>query len=59
LLDGPLQILGFEGHSTENNFTKCLRQEILRWACTFGHSRCLEMAKERLRFHLKDPEKFK
>jgi len=56
LLDGPLQILGPEEHPTENDFIKCLRQEILKWACTFDHSRCLEMAKQKLLFHLKKPE---
>jgi len=56
LLDGPLQILGFEEHPTENDFIKYLRQEILKWACTFGHSRCLEITKEKLQFHLKNLE---
>jgi len=55
-LDGPLQILGPEEHSTENDFIKCLRQEILKWACLIGHSQCLEMVKQKLFFHLKDPE---
>jgi len=56
LLDGSLQILGPKKRPTENDFIKCLRQEILKWACTLGHSRCLEMAKQKLQFHLKDPE---
>jgi len=56
LLDGPLQILGPEEHPTENDFIKCLRQEIFKWACTLGHSRCLELAKQKLDFHLKDPD---
>jgi len=56
LLDGPLQILGFEQHPKENEFIKCLRQEILKWACTLGHSRCLEMAKQKLHSYLKKVE---
>jgi len=56
LLDSPLRILGPEEHSTKNDFIKYLRQEILKWACTFGHSRCLEMVKRKLQFHLKNPE---
>jgi len=53
-VDGPLRILGFEEYPTENHFIKYLRQEIIKWACTFGHSRCLEMAKQKLQFHLKN-----
>jgi len=59
LLDGPLQILRSEEHSMENEFIKCLRQEILKWACTLGHSRCLVMAKQKLQFHLENPVKNK
>jgi len=55
-LDGPLQILGPEEHPTENGFIKCLRQEILKWACTLGHSDCLGMAAQKLSFHLSHPE---
>jgi len=54
-LDGPLQILGPEEHQTENEFIKCLRQEILKWACMVGHNRCLEMAKQKLQLYLKKP----
>jgi len=56
LLDGPLQILGSEELPMENDFIKCLRQEILKWACTFGHRRCFEMAEQKLLFYLKDPQ---
>jgi len=55
LLNRPLQILGSEEHSTENEFIKCLRQEILKWACTVGHNDCLIMAKQKLEFHLQNP----
>lgn len=52
-----LLILGYEEHPMENILTKCLRQEIAKWACTLDSSECLNMATHmcKLKQHLKDP----
>jgi len=39
LLNEPLKRLEFE-NSMDNDFTKCLRQEIIKWACTLDHPEC-------------------
>lgn len=56
ILSKPLERLGIEERSMENEFTKCLRQEIAKWACTAEHFECLQMAKFKLEQHLKHPE---
>lgn len=56
ILSKPLERLGIEERPTENEFTKYLRQEIAKWACTAEHSECLQMAKFKLEQHLKYPE---
>jgi len=40
LLDKPLRTLGFDENIMDNDFTKCLRQEIVKWACTLDHPEC-------------------
>jgi len=37
LLDEPLRILRFEENVMDNDFTKYLRQEIVKWTCTLNH----------------------
>jgi len=39
LLDKPLRKLEFED-IMDPDFTKCLRQEISKWACTLDHPEC-------------------
>jgi len=36
LLNVPLRTLHFE-NIMDNDFVKCLRQEIVKWACTLDH----------------------
>jgi len=40
LLDKPLRTLGFKKDIMDNDFIKCLRQEIVKWACTLDHPEC-------------------
>jgi len=58
LLDKPLRTLGFEENEMDNDFTKCLRQEIVKWACTLDHPKCLLAANHKLRQYLRSPEKY-
>ncbi|XP_071633044.1 aminopeptidase N-like [Temnothorax longispinosus] len=55
LLDGLFEILKSENFIPKNDLTICLRQEILKWACTFRHGPCLEMAKRKLLSHFENP----
>ncbi|KYM98474.1 Aminopeptidase Q [Cyphomyrmex costatus] len=52
LLVHPMEILGFEEHPNEDNFIKCLRHEILKWACILGDNQCLTIAKQKLQLYL-------
>ncbi|XP_071569674.1 aminopeptidase A-like isoform X2 [Temnothorax nylanderi] len=58
LLAKPLEILGFEDRPMESDFTKCLRQEIVKWACTaeLSNNKCLQMARSKLEQHLEYSE---
>jgi len=58
LLDKPLRTLGFEENVMDNDFTKCLRQEIVKWACTLDHPECLKAANHKLHQYLQNPEKY-
>jgi len=55
----PLKILRFEEHLMEDDLTKCLRQEIVKWACILKHSECTITANYKLEQLLRNPEKFK
>jgi len=55
----PLKILRFEEHLMEDDLTKCLRQEIVKWACIFKHSECIIIANYKLQQFLKKPEEYK
>jgi len=49
LLDEPLRTLGFD-KNMDNDFTKCLRQEIVKWACTLDYPECA-IANYKLHYH--------
>jgi len=55
-LSTSLEILGFDERPMENDMTKCLRQEIAKWACIVKHSECLLKAKLKLEQHLARPK---
>ncbi|KYN22233.1 Glutamyl aminopeptidase, partial [Trachymyrmex cornetzi] len=56
LLEKPLKTLGYEEHLVENDFVKCLRQEIVKWACIFQFDECEQSAFRKLMQHLGNPE---
>jgi len=56
LLDKPLRKLEFE-NIMDNDFTKCLRQEIVKWACTLNHPECA-IAGHELHLYFQNPEKY-
>jgi len=51
-------MLGFEENVMDNEFTKCLRQEIVKWACTLDHPDCAIMFRRKLHHYLLNPEKY-
>ncbi|KYQ50501.1 Aminopeptidase N [Trachymyrmex zeteki] len=51
--------IGYKEIPNENDLTKCLRQEIAKWACVLGDSDCRNNAKSKLEWHLANPEKHK
>ncbi|XP_018344310.1 PREDICTED: aminopeptidase N-like, partial [Trachymyrmex septentrionalis] len=51
--------IGYQEISNEHDFTKCLRQEIAKWACVLGDSDCRNNAKFKLEWHFANPEKHK
>ncbi|KAG5328018.1 APM1 Aminopeptidase, partial [Acromyrmex charruanus] len=57
LLDKPLRTLGFEEDLKEDDFTKYLRQEIVKWSCSFRYDKCIQTAHDKLKEHLKDLKK--
>ncbi|XP_018367848.1 PREDICTED: aminopeptidase M1-B-like [Trachymyrmex cornetzi] len=54
-LEKPLKTLGYEERLMENDFTKCLRQEIVKWACILQYDECKQSALCQLEQHLHDP----
>ncbi|KAL6439072.1 hypothetical protein ACFW04_003811 [Cataglyphis niger] len=52
MLDGLLQIIKYEEKSTDDDFTKALRQEAMQWACFLKLFNCLKMANNQLKQHL-------
>ncbi|XP_029160653.1 glutamyl aminopeptidase-like [Nylanderia fulva] len=52
ILNDVLERIGYEEHSEEDDLIKCLREEVVKWACTFKHPKCLQMAKYKLEQHL-------
>ncbi|EGI60109.1 Aminopeptidase N [Acromyrmex echinatior] len=55
-LEKPLKTLGYEEQLMENDFTKCLRQEIVKWACTLQYDECERSALRKLEHHLENHE---
>jgi len=53
-----LKTLGFEENIKDNDFTKILRQEIVKWACTLNHPDCTKAAHEKLYHYIQNPEKY-
>jgi len=63
LLDEPLRTIGFKENimddfTTNDDFTKCLRQEIVKWACTLDHPVCTKAAHEKLYYYVQNSEKY-
>ena len=56
-MEEPLKKLGYEEHLMENDFIKCLRQEIAKWACILQYDECQQSALRKLEQHLEKPEK--
>ncbi|XP_018359912.1 PREDICTED: aminopeptidase M1-like [Trachymyrmex cornetzi] len=56
LLKNPLKTLGYDEHQMENDLTKCLRQEFVKWACTLEYDECEQAAFRKLQQHLQNPE---
>jgi len=53
-----LKTLGFKENIKDNDFTKCLRQEFVKWACRLDHPECAITAFHKLHQYLDNPEKF-
>ncbi|KAG5331488.1 AMPE aminopeptidase, partial [Acromyrmex heyeri] len=56
LLENPLKTLGYDEHFMENDLTKCLRQEIVKWACILEYDNCEQTASRKLQQHLRNPK---
>ncbi|EZA51702.1 Aminopeptidase N [Ooceraea biroi] len=59
ILQGLLGHLTYNETIGEDDLTKWLRQEAVRWACIFGDTDCQRIANARLEEHLKDPTNHK
>jgi len=57
LLDKPLRTLKFE-NIMDNDLTKCLRQEIVKWACILDYPECTIAVHHELNLYLQNPEKY-
>lgn len=55
ILRGLIVNIDLEEKDEDTDLTKMLRQNALRWACTFGCSICKEIAMTRLREHVDIP----
>jgi len=58
LLDEPLRTIGFQENIMDDYFTNCLRQEVVKWACTLDHPECAIEARYKLYHYLQNPEKY-
>jgi len=52
-----LKTLGFEENINDDDFTKCLRQEIVKCACRIHHPECVIAASHKLYQYLENSEK--
>ncbi|XP_029155147.1 uncharacterized protein LOC114928225 [Nylanderia fulva] len=57
MLNELLEKIQYEEIDDADELRICLRQEAARWACFFGHTICIEKAKNKLEQHIKDPIK--
>jgi len=58
LLDEPLRILEFEENIMDSDFTKCLKQEIVKWAYTLNHRECATVIHQKLHHYVQNFEKY-
>ncbi|XP_024876606.1 aminopeptidase Q-like [Temnothorax curvispinosus] len=59
IFDGVLQHVGYEENPDDDDITKMLRLNALKWACTVGHVECKRKAAVKLSEHLADPNTHK
>ncbi|XP_077274362.1 aminopeptidase N-like isoform X4 [Temnothorax americanus] len=59
IFDGVLQHVGYEENPDDDDITKMLRLDALKWACTVGHAECKRRAAVKLSEHLADPDTHK
>ncbi|EZA51318.1 Aminopeptidase N, partial [Ooceraea biroi] len=59
ILQGLLENLTYNEKVDEDDLTKWLRREVVKWACIFGDTDCEEIAHSRLEKHLNDPTNHK
>ncbi|EZA52892.1 Aminopeptidase N, partial [Ooceraea biroi] len=55
ILKHLLSTLSYKEKVNEDDLTKWLRQEAVKWACIFGDTHCQQIATDRLKEHLEDP----
>jgi len=58
MLYKPLRTLRFNENVMDSDFTKCLRQEIVKWACTLNYSECAKANYHKLHHYLQNSEKY-
>ncbi|XP_071559280.1 glutamyl aminopeptidase-like isoform X2 [Temnothorax nylanderi] len=49
--------IGYEEDSEDQDLTKCLRQEAVKWECVLGDDECKTKAVTKLKWHLENPKK--
>jgi len=54
-LDLVLSNIGFKDLKKEDEFTKCLRQEAAKWACTLNSLKCMTAARYDLMWFIYEP----
>ncbi|XP_077260900.1 aminopeptidase N-like [Temnothorax americanus] len=59
IFDKLLQHVGYEEDFNDDDNTKIVRLEAVKWACTFGHAECKRRAAVKLSKHLEDPDTHK
>nr|XP_012232601.1 PREDICTED: aminopeptidase N-like isoform X2 [Linepithema humile] len=55
ILNGVLQIIGYDEKPNESDLTKCLREEAAKWACIIDAAQCRETATLQLIKDLENP----
>ncbi|XP_077272183.1 aminopeptidase N-like isoform X2 [Temnothorax americanus] len=48
--------IGYEENSEDQDLTKCLRQEAVKWECVLGDLECKSKAVTKLKWHLENPK---